>query len=421
MNRIILIGNGFDLAHGMKTSYKDFITNFWKTKGKEVVDNDKPHDCDFININKKVDGNPNDLECFEDFLTLNERCDVKVRFKNDLIKELSSNSHLKSFWVDIENEYYSRLKSISHKERNDDAKSELEKLHKEFDQIKNELTKYLKQQQVKFNADETNESKQIKDAIRSKFKYRDLDHKTLKTMANNIYSSVKKDKEALDNDIVDDYELNEDSRIIRQNINPSTLTKSNVFRLIADMGNDEAKAELTSFYPKDILLLNFNYTNTHKIYQTNEKHALSGSQNILDIKIHGSINNPETNPIIFGFGDELDKDYQAIEDLDDNDYLENIKSIKYLETDNYRKLLEFAESDKFQICIFGHSCGNSDRTLLNTLFEHDNCVSIKPYYYINDNGEDNYSQITRNISRNFKSKAKMRERVVNKTYTETLT
>src|SRR5690554_4361943 len=27
MNRLILIGNGFDLAHGLNTSYKDFI--FW--------------------------------------------------------------------------------------------------------------------------------------------------------------------------------------------------------------------------------------------------------------------------------------------------------------------------------------------------------------------------------------------------------
>lgn len=27
MNRLILIGSGFDLAHGLKTSYKDFI--FW--------------------------------------------------------------------------------------------------------------------------------------------------------------------------------------------------------------------------------------------------------------------------------------------------------------------------------------------------------------------------------------------------------
>ena len=29
MNRLILIGNGFDLAHGLKTSYADFIEWYW--------------------------------------------------------------------------------------------------------------------------------------------------------------------------------------------------------------------------------------------------------------------------------------------------------------------------------------------------------------------------------------------------------
>ena len=29
MNRLILIGNGFDLALGLKTSYADFIDWFW--------------------------------------------------------------------------------------------------------------------------------------------------------------------------------------------------------------------------------------------------------------------------------------------------------------------------------------------------------------------------------------------------------
>ncbi|MCH7523824.1 MAG: hypothetical protein IIC74_02140 [Bacteroidetes bacterium] len=28
MNKIVIIGNGFDLAHGLKTSYKDLI-KFW--------------------------------------------------------------------------------------------------------------------------------------------------------------------------------------------------------------------------------------------------------------------------------------------------------------------------------------------------------------------------------------------------------
>ena len=29
MNRLVLIGNGFDLAHGLKTSYADFINWYW--------------------------------------------------------------------------------------------------------------------------------------------------------------------------------------------------------------------------------------------------------------------------------------------------------------------------------------------------------------------------------------------------------
>ena len=31
MNRLIIIGNGFDLAHGIKTSYHDFILDYLKT------------------------------------------------------------------------------------------------------------------------------------------------------------------------------------------------------------------------------------------------------------------------------------------------------------------------------------------------------------------------------------------------------
>ena len=68
----------------------------------------------------------------------------------------------------------------------------------------------------------------------------------------------------------------------------------------------------------------------------------------------------------------------------------------------------------------GHSCGNSDRTLLNTLFEHENCVSIKPYYYQKEDGSDNYLEIVQNICRNFTDMKLMRDRVVNKTYCEPL-
>ena len=36
MNRIILIGNGFDLAHGMKTSYANFLNDYWERAITEI-------------------------------------------------------------------------------------------------------------------------------------------------------------------------------------------------------------------------------------------------------------------------------------------------------------------------------------------------------------------------------------------------
>ena len=37
MNRIVLIGNGFDLAHQLKTSYKNFIDWYWDQRLHNIV------------------------------------------------------------------------------------------------------------------------------------------------------------------------------------------------------------------------------------------------------------------------------------------------------------------------------------------------------------------------------------------------
>lgn len=39
MNRIVLIGNGFDIAHGLKTSYANFIDWYWEQRVKSFVGN----------------------------------------------------------------------------------------------------------------------------------------------------------------------------------------------------------------------------------------------------------------------------------------------------------------------------------------------------------------------------------------------
>jgi hypothetical protein len=161
---------------------------------------------------------------------------------------------------------------------------------------------------------------------------------------------------------------------------------------------------------ENVLFINFNYTSTLDLY-TENKH------NKRIIYIHGELKNSE-NPIIFGYGDEIDERFVTLEKENDNNYYTNIKSFKYSKTNNYREILKYINFGDYQILIMGHSCGLSDRTLLNTLFEHDNCKSIKIFYYIDKNGEDNYLDTYMNISRNFKNKQKMREIVVPKELSE---
>lgn len=157
------------------------------------------------------------------------------------------------------------------------------------------------------------------------------------------------------------------------------------------------------------MLLSFNYTATAEKYK---------KDNTIYNYIHGRLDHPEN--IIFGYGDELDKGYQEILDKNDNELLRNVKSVKYLETRHYHDLLEFLISAPFQVLIMGHSCGNSDRTLLNTIFEHENCISIKPYYHKCQDGTDNYLELVQNISRNFTNMKLFRDRVVNKEQCQTM-
>ena len=157
--------------------------------------------------------------------------------------------------------------------------------------------------------------------------------------------------------------------------------------------------------------LNFNYTNTIDLYNYKFENRYYVEQK--QIQIHGRLGD-STNEINFGFGDEMDNDYKKIENFDDNEFLKYFKSFQYSQNSNYKKLLDYIDSQKFQVYIMGHSCGLSDRTLLNTVFEHKNCRSIKVFYHKRDDGTDNYTEIIQNISRHFNKKALMREKIVNK-------
>ncbi|EGK01185.1 AbiH family protein [Dysgonomonas gadei] len=426
MNRIILIGNGFDLAHGLKTSYRDFIDDYWKTFIEEARKNGSSYEDDYVSFktNTKtlahiISGDTNnlkllekDIEHFKSGIWGGNGTTIELSFKNSFLEQISKHVSDKS-WVDIENEYYEFLKKSNH--------GQIEILNEEFKAIEQLLEKHLLKIQ---NGSEIVTS--IFSPIRSKI-YSLIFSRDLSKEDSFIYE-IESDLEELDDSNIRELDgILEDCKNIYNEMKTSSIDVKQFISnyqkeadLDSESGIDYIEEKISNntipdyfMLPKEILFLNFNYTHTQEKY-------ISDKQFIQTIHIHGELNNPK-NPIIFGYGDELAEDYKQIENLNDNEYLKNVKSIRYLETDNYRKMLSFIESEPYQIFIMGHSCGNSDRTLLNTLFEHKNCVSIKPFFHQREDGSNNYNEIVQNISRNFTNKAAMRERVVNKTYCERLT
>ena len=379
MNRLVIIGNGFDMAHSLKTSYMDFINWYWDKRIDAFVGNTTKisEDC-LCRLSINADA---DLSCWNVFAFMNSYFKDIRGNRNcsgfDVIKYIQNKSEIFSInysqffgtilqsietkgWVDIENDYYQLLKET----KKTDCGYTVKELNEQLAFLQEKLVEYL--QTISTNQP----IKDLHDAIIDFFDPADFSTEGRKKALEDIGLDIKSFREV-------EYNYEERNKLI----------------------------------PKRIMLLSFNYTATAKMY----------SNFNLDFNyIHGELEHPEN--IIFGYGDELDKDYQAILDKNDNELLKHVKSVKYLETRKYKNMLEFLMSAPFQVFIMGHSCGNSDRTLLNTVFEHENCVSIKPFYHKWEDGTDNYLDIVQNISRNFNftNMRLYRDRVVNKEQCKTI-
>lgn len=420
MNRIIIIGNGFDLAHNLKTGYKDFIDDYWNTVREKVYGGyrqwlDQQYgmsplldNCedDFVNI-KTIYGKgdapqesflPEEDSPLRDLCTLIERYNnnpninakVYLKFKNLFFERISKQCSFVN-WVDIENEYYNALKELLQEENPQKQNESIRTLNKEFNSVKGLLEEYLTK--ITENT-ELKKHQSIQNAFLSSVEYSEIATCKQTIFVDSIFAEMNAYS-------VSEFEI-EKKKSFLQYMPRLEDEKRKLF--VEERANDECFKK--KYLTPRTLILNFNYTKTaENLYTKN------GNDEI--INIHGELNN-ESNPIIFGYGDELDDDYKRIERLQNNDFLENIKSIRYHKTKNYRSLLEFIALGPYQIFIMGHSCGNSDRTLLNTLFEHDNCLSIKVFYRQYEDGIDNYIDLIKNISRNFNNKPNMRDIVVNR-------
>lgn len=347
-NRIVIVGNGFDLALGMKTSYNDFLLDYVKTCFKEALIgpyNDPliritlPNYDDKNKVIKKIDS----CSEIQEVITLFDNRDYKSEFLQLLINQ---NGNKK--WVDIESLYFTILmEKVEHLKKTSMLRrdfSAINDLNFQFNSLLNSLNSYI----------------------------------------NKIDSTFRIDS-----------------------LTPPLLEFSNsLFEKQTDMSayHTHKRYSFEINNPKEVLFLNFNYTNTLlKFLERN------GNKNRFYINhIHGNVKDPE-NSIIFGYGDDTHHYYRDIELEDSLAPLKFIKSFHYPKTDNYHNLLDFMSENKYELFIIGHSCGLSDRTLLKTIFEDDNCLAIKIFHR---ESKDDHFYKNISISKHFSDKQKLRKRIL---------
>jgi hypothetical protein len=323
MNYLYIIGNGFDLAHGLKTSYSDFLLDYLVESFKPTSSHNGYED-DLIKVSYYYSNTYERLKSIKsisEFFEKTKDRNISINFKNAFLNKLVNN--LSEYrWVDIESAYFQELLSIHNSSFKNGIFSPsylsfVNTLNYDFDCIKEALIKYL------------------------------------------------------------------------NGLNPNIVLIDEIVGHINSTSNKSKS-----------LFLNFNYTSLINNYIS--------SDDIL-INIHGELDKPEQ--IIFGYGDEMNPFYSNLESINRNEFLQNFKSFGYSKSDNYQRLMNFVDFEDFVIRIMGHSCGISDKVLLNTLFEHRNCSKIRVYYHQMSNVKDDYFEKSMEISRHFSASAKQSMRI----------
>lgn len=156
MNRLVIIGNGFDLAHGLPTRYGDFMFDYLKFGLNKAMDQDL-HIDELFHMSSPSLGRGFELirkaENLSDLLVNLRNTNVSLNHKSTFVKSLfqkTTNPH----WVDVEQYFFQHLKDIfkqfgTHQESH--ALKRLNDLNLDFENLKRKLEMYLNKVSKGFN------------------------------------------------------------------------------------------------------------------------------------------------------------------------------------------------------------------------------------------------------------------------------
>lgn len=333
--KILVIGNGFDLEHGLPTTYINFLNFISNVK--------KMKDFNFSNHEKmNIIGN-NDY--VKEYLTSNLCCDEKRDIINELI-ELSQNNvwidyfidtkeKLNENWIDFEREIANVIKALDY----------MKKFIKEKQEYHD--------QNIKVNFILENEFNKIRRYI-SMESYSELSQKEF------MDEIVK----PLENDL---------KRLIR------------CLEVYLDdcVNKIEAKYKSSNIKLYD-RVISFNYTNTYeRIYTSGESEVVKYDY------IHGKANcskKLEDNDMVLGIDEYLDDekkdrevDFITFKKYYQRIYKESKCDYKLWLDSSYNGILN--KGEKHEIFIFGHSLDVTDKDILKEIILHENVAKVTIYYY----------------------------------------
>ena len=176
MNRLVIIGNGFDLAHGLPTSYKDFIEDYLIEKTNYFLENGSYSDS-LISISNIGGITLSKQPKFENMIEVDnfvKRKYCQIVYNSTFLKGLKIKLDLVS-WLDVESEYFQSVLNCKNPKGVFDNKK-LEKLNEEFDYLKETFEAYLQ----KINLTNTKEKARYRNAFCEEIKKEDTVFKEIK-------------------------------------------------------------------------------------------------------------------------------------------------------------------------------------------------------------------------------------------------
>lgn len=355
MKRIVIIGNGLDIAHGLETRYLDFVSYYLKKFLKKLIKDglcvmDNPFFILKINASNRLlfQGNPKGNGVIDELFSsqnimkhgieaLMQENNIEFKYKDNLnLLKFTLDENNKD-WGNIENSFIKMMDKII-----DDSKELTIELNYQLEILKDELFEYLKDY-VEPKIDENTKINELEEIIFS------------------------------DPEIVNE--------IIFINFNyTSTLkylikTRMNPYQQFFTTGNR---------------IVNVNY-------------------NIKFYHIHGSIEKGKKS-IIFGYGNENHRSYDKFKLIHPQVSLKNFKTVWYNKYSEYQDVLKQIKSGEYEVFCFGHSFSSTDKTLLKTIFSNKNCLRVKNFYKKNI---DDYSRNFIDILLILDNDEMAREKIVN--------